>query len=145
MKNWSELPHKAYSVNLNGHQRGLGMRDIWDQIPGAWNLLQLVWGQECEALLEHKGSPEDFPFDCGYVPLCVGMALQEAGAGKTWGDLAAESTPAMFLKILREHQNGGKTLLPFIFQQVFWEKAEAKAEAHRELAGNVIHVRFGVH
>ena len=142
-KLWSELPAKAYSINIGGQQMGLGMREIWDQIPGAWNIFQLVWGPPCEELLAYSGQPESFPVDCGMLPHAVAMAIQLVDPTKTWGQLATEVSPAKFLQILKDHPDCHNFILPYVFKHVFWERAEAKAASYHEVAGNVIRGNFG--
>lgn len=141
-KLWSAMPHKAYSINVNGQQVGLGMRDIWDQVPGAWNILQLVWGQQCEELLPYQGLPEEFPYDCGFVSYSVCMALQTTAPTKNWGDIAIEFSPRKFIEMLRAHVDCEKFVLPLVFKQVFWERAEVKAASYYEYSDNVIRADF---
>lgn len=143
MKIWSELPPKAYSVNINGQQLGLGLLPIWDQVPGAWNILSLIAGPELEALLTWDKEPGDFPTDIGAVPFAVAMALQHASAEITWGELAATTTPAQFLKALREHPQCDKMILPAIFPNELWRRGEEKAATYHNYPDNVVQGHFG--
>lgn len=142
MKIWSEHPHKMYSVNYNGHQHGIGVREIWDTIPGAWNILNLVWHEQMEPLLEWSDSPEEFPLDCGFVAYAVGMALQRYSPKKTWGELATEVTPARFLELLKAHPDRDRVILPQLLGSAFWDRAEVKSKSYRGYADNVIRADF---
>lgn len=144
-KTWTELPTKAYSINFNGQQVGVGLDLIWDAVPGAWNILSLLMGPDLEDLLAWDKDPADFPVDFGAVPYAVAMALQRASAEQTWGDLAATLTPAQFLKALKEHPGRDKMILPAMFPIEFWKRAEAKAASYHNYPDNVVRGHFGVH
>lgn len=143
LKIWSSLPHKSYSINIQGHQCGIGTRDIWDQVPGAWNIMCLMWSEQMEALLGWADTPERFPFDCGFVAFSVGMALQSYNSSSSWGDLAEKLTPSQFLAEVKNHKDCKNLIFPMVFGPIFWEKAEAMAKDYKDFMPNVIKGNFG--
>lgn len=142
LKLWSALPYEAYSVTFAGAQYGIGARELWKQIPGAWNILQLVWNKEVEALLEWSGDLEKFPLNCGYVPYAVAFALQQASPDRTWGEIATLTNPSQFLQLLKEHPNKDDTALIVVSGEMFWSKAQELVENYKDLNGNVIQHDF---
>jgi len=141
-KVWSALPHKAYSIIHEGKQYGIGAREIWDQVPGAWNILQLVWNAEAEKLLEWAGTPENFPLDCGFVPYAVAFALQPCSDLKSWGDMADELTPQAFLSSLRGYERRAYTALIQLSGEDFWARSKIVVARYKEHNTNVVRADF---
>jgi len=142
VKTWSTLPHEAYAVDLGGERYGIGAREIWDQVPGAWNILQLVWSEKAERLLKWSGPLENFPLDCGFVPYAVAFALQPLTEGRTWGELAASTSPSEFLSLLKIHPEQTETALILVIGDNFWTRTRCLLSAYKEFSGNVIQHDF---
>jgi hypothetical protein len=140
---WSKFPRDDYSVMFEGKLYGIGINPLFEMVPGAWNLLVMMWHADLATLTHWKGEPKDYPWSCGIVPYAVGSALQAFEKDMTVGELAATSTPAQFLALLRESPNNERIIMVDAFQEEFWQRAEALAAGWCPLPDNVIQGNFG--
>lgn len=142
-RTWSALPHKAYSVNVEGIQYGIGLHPIWDVIPGAWNIFSMIWSDQLEALLSWSEDPKEFPINCGCLPLAAAAALEQATPSQTWGEIAEVTTPREFIEAFKRRPNCNISILPLFFGQKFWDLAEAKIASYQPTMPNIIRGDFG--
>lgn len=143
---WTRFPRESYAVLFEGKMIGIGVNPIFDAVPGAWNILTLLWADVLDTLPTFVGPAEDYPYFCGLIPYAVGTALQEyvPKSGVTLGDIALTATPQEFLDKLAACPGLAGVIAVGAFQAEFWKRANAFAENWAPpTSSNVIIGHFG--
>lgn len=141
---WSKFPRSAYAVSYNGTLIGIGTNPIFEVVPGAWNILSLLWGEVMDSLLPYSGDPGRFPYDCAIVPFAAGTALQKYDDTRTVGELADSCTPEEFIQLLSEFEHKDQLIMVNAFKESFWDAAKRFVSRWvYPVSGNVIRGNFG--
>ena len=142
-KRWSKYDKEQYSIEINGGFYGIGLLPIWDQVPGSWNILALLWGEGLENLIRWEGDPYMFPQTGNLVGYAVGFALQRFAEGVSWGDLAENLTPRQFMERIIEYPNKKELIPVALWGTDFQIRAQKHAKDYIDHNSNVVRVNFG--
>lgn len=143
---WTRFPRESYAVPIEGRMLGIGVNPIFDAVPGAWNILTLLWADVLDTLPTFVGPAEDYPYFCGLIPYAVGTALQEYApkSGVTLGDIALTATPQEFLDKLAACPELARIIVVGAFAGAFWKRANAFAAGWASpMSSNIIIGHFG--
>jgi hypothetical protein len=138
-KQWGVLPPSSFIIQHEGLEAGFGTHPVWDAVPGAWNILNLV----VDLLAITRGLPPgEYPHALSIVPLVVATAMQMYEAPTTLGDLTLLVSPREWLDRLGKHEHAERFILPLILGGTFRSLAE-EGVARLALSGcNVVYADF---
>lgn len=98
---WTAGPPEEYTAsNDAGVTVGIGSLNLWNVLPGSWNLLAMSW-PGLEQLRHWKGDPMLIPIWSQYAPSAVGTSLQLTPDKGLVGVLAATLSPTEFLEAIK--------------------------------------------